>query len=75
MLVNSTQFTHVPDSSYIITTIMKNVVPISEIRGWSINLIHCHSYIVFTAYRGPQHKNVKTFAVIVYGYVYIISSY
>ena len=56
MLVNSTQFIHVRDSSYIITNIMKDVVPMSEIRGWSINLIHCHSYIVFTAYRGPQHK-------------------
>ena len=75
MLVNSTQFTHVRDSSYIITTIMKNVVPMSEIRGCSINLIHCHSYIVFTAYRRPQHVNVKTFAVLVYGHVYIISSY
>ena len=62
MLVNSTKFIHVRDSSYTITTIMKNVVPMSEIRGWSINLIHCHSYIVFTAYRGPQHKNVKPFA-------------
>ena len=75
MLLNSTQFIHVRDSSYIITTIMKNVVPMSEIRGWSINLIHCPNYIVFTAYRGPQHKNVKTFAVLFYGHVYIISSY
>ena len=75
MLVNSNQFIHVRDSSYIITTIMKNVVPMSEKRGWSINLIDCHSYIVFTAYRGPQHKNVKTFAVLVYGHVFIISSY
>ena len=75
MPVNSTQFIHVRDSSYIIATIIKNVVPMSEIRGWSINLIHCHSYIVFTAYRGPQHKKVKTFAVLVYGHVYIISSY
>ena len=62
--INSTQ-------SYIITTIMKNVVPMSEIRGWSINLIHCHSYIVFTAYRRPQHKNVKTFAVMCTSYRHI----
>ena len=41
---------------------MKNVVPMAEIRDWFINLIHCHSYIVFTAYHRPQHKNVKTFA-------------
>ena len=75
MLVNSTQFIHVRDSSYVITTIMKNVVHMSDIRGWSINLIHCHGYNVFTAYRGPQHKNVKTFAVLGYGHVYIISSY
>ena len=44
----------------LLPLIMKNVVPMSAIRGWSINLIHCHVY-VFTAYRGPHPKKFKTF--------------
>ena len=63
MLVNSTQFIHVRGSSYIITTNY-------EKRRPTVMAIY-----VFTAYRGPQHKKFKTFAVLVYGHVYIIWSY